>query len=36
MGPLRNILDGVCRLGEEPGLGVVPDPDALRPFAAAY
>jgi D-galactarolactone cycloisomerase len=36
MGPLQHITDGACRLSDEPGLGLLPDPDALRPFAVGY
>lgn len=36
MGPLQRVVDGACRLGEEPGLGVVPDLGALRAFEVGY
>lgn len=36
MGPLQRVAGGACRLDEEPGLGVVPDLDALRPFEVGY
>ncbi|MBK0392715.1 mandelate racemase/muconate lactonizing enzyme family protein [Ramlibacter sp. CrO1] len=34
MGPLRAIEDGVCRLGEAPGIGVDPDLQALAALTA--
>jgi D-galactarolactone cycloisomerase len=36
MGPLRHVAGGACRLGEEAGLGVVPDLSALRAFEVRY
>jgi D-galactarolactone cycloisomerase len=36
MGPLQRIAGGACRLGKEPGLGVVPDLGALGPFEVDY
>ena len=36
IGPLERVADGACRLGDEPGLGVVPDLRALRPFEVGY
>ena len=36
MGPLERVAGGACRLGDEPGLGVVPDLRALRPFEVGY
>ena len=35
-GPVENVTDGFVTLGEEPGLGVAPDLDALREFAVNY
>lgn len=35
-GPLGSVREGFARLGEEPGIGVVPDLAALRPFQVDY
>jgi hypothetical protein len=34
MGRLRNVDEGACRLGEEPGIGVTPDLRELAEIAA--